>query len=270
MNERTKSSGAVFLLLTIGSPAFLVGCDDDLVVGAEAKGDKGASSLSAVPQYQPQPFVPSSEDPACREIEEYMAESRNAWLNASNDWGTLAGSQWEGYIDLGPSLRLTIDPQNNALAVFGDEELLPPPSDPNAVFDCVPTYASEQNYCPFTVMPQVEYVIHGAAFNGRRLTFPLQANSPWDEWCSLQMPVNTSLGEDVPESCDYEAARDPEALQVLGLGEQLCRCIESGCFASIPGEFSFDLTLSDDGQQLGGSYEEWDGNAQPLQLWRVD
>lgn len=203
MNERTKSSCAIFLLLTIGLPAFLVGCDDDLVVGAEAKGEKGASSLSAVPQYQPQPFVPSSEDPACREIEEYMAESRNAWLNASNDWGKLAGSQWEGYIDLGPSLRLTIDPQNNALAVFGDEELLLPPSDPNAVFDCVPTYFPGENYCLLTAMPRVQYVIHGAAFNGRRLTFPLQVNSPWDEWCTLQTPAQSTGSDYPPDPCLY-------------------------------------------------------------------
>lgn len=186
----------------------------------------------------------------CSEADAQYRAPYDAWKAQPNALGELAGKTFAGYVEGGPDLALSVDGDGNAVLAVG--EAAPPPEadkgylcgdELDDAFQCGRRYNA----------PPVEgatYELHGASLEGGRLVAPVQLNSPYDAWCSMQAPVEADvcyydtlglagfsmpgapLSEGATPAC--ELGTDPVDCGWLDLSlYSPCRCTSSECFAAI-------------------------------------
>ncbi len=210
---------------------------------------------------------------ACAEHYESVVEGYDAWKASSNDWDELSGKVFEGYIEGGSDLTLSIDSDGSGTLVVGT---------------AVSVGAADEGYlckaCGTLLQEGGSYPIYGASLENSRLIVPLDQNAAFDPWCALQEPV---IYDTTQDACKYSVARNDSIkfgsapcmlgeeevdcgwLDLADLYGPTCVCTPTECFAEIyPGRgISIDARLSDTGDEISGTLVA-DGN-QRLYLFEV-
>ncbi len=227
----------------------------------------------------------------CTADDSFVSELEREWNTAENDWGDLVGTQWEGHVEGGPTMLLVFGADGTTNARFGEAELFAPPTDPNLGWACDPALPDGRG-CTNGLREGLLYRAGLADIGPTRVRFALQERQPWDEWCSLQVPVWDPFDDDCAfglvdhrqtvdyQNCAYLGPDGTECHPVdcgwlhLAAGAT-CTCNVDGCRATIGelgdlGELAFDLTRSIDGEELEGSYTRSGTDAHRVILRRAD
>jgi hypothetical protein len=191
---------------------------------------------------------------------------------------------WDGYAEaftFRPStsdrIRVTIDESGQGTIEFGDQPLIPPPTDPDIAYPPdVPGAGG--------VRSGFLYPIHAAVVEFDHLSFGVWPADTMATWCALQTPVQASTNTGYACSHTDWAVRSwystctlsgPDGVEVvvdctkLALCEStLCVCIESGCDGQQPppndrrGDFGVQLSgnLEDLGTRLVGTLRQLDAS----------
>ncbi len=256
------------------------------VVGEEAGDNPSMDGAGPSTGLSPTEDLPAYEGQGeCAAEDETTHSPYEEWRRRPNDFGALAGTEWEGYLEAGPTMRLIIEKGGVAAVRIGDGDLVPPPEDPNAGYLC----AAGDSGCNLQFQEGALYPVHGATLTGKRLLVPLVWNSPWEAFCALQTPHNwSSTGWPACSFHPHENLDNITGRDYCALGDEevdcawwtlvesfqagVCRCASDACFPQVLGDFDssqnplLDLSLSSDKRSLIGSVN----GTQGVNLVRVD
>lgn len=276
MTHLSKSPRTSALLWTTAALLLgATGCEQDVVVGED---ENPGEDMATVPEpaLELEPLSAGTECGLAGPAEDF-----NNWLSTQNDVGDFAGSAWEGYVDLGPDLRLEVGLNGNATLFVGepisDEHL-----QANGGYLC---RTDGPNDCPkenkFVVEGGVQLLdgsvlpLRGIQASGPRLQIDVQTSVAFAPFCALQTPVP---GED---ECQYAPSPPDFVGEPVQCGPETdlncgfvaasaqCRCNEDECFPDVYTDMKIDLTLGSDDKLVGSSAAVWGGEPQRVQLWRV-
>jgi len=261
----------------------LTGCESELTVGRAAGGAAACPGCDTMPTERG--------DAECDGKDRSELTLYESWRSAPNDLLALAGTRWEGYIETGPDVVLTVQGDQSAYLEVG----LPPHPSPEK--DEGYLCASGEPCKGIDLFDGGIYPIHGGRFDSRRLQLVLNPYSAFDAWCQLQQP---KLRPDVvPELCQYDlvwtstfdspciADGREVSCHWLEIARSLapCACTSGACFSRTewaPEEswdygdgFRVDLAFDADEQTLVGSILSYlpccAGEVfRALRLWRTN
>lgn len=208
--------------------------------------------------------------PNCDATANAAREPYDAWQATPNDFGTLEGKTFNGYLEGGPELVLSLSSDGTATLVVGNPS---PAPERGEGYLCDESGLYGFRCPPLGKVGPLEggtYPIFGAKLSDDRLTIDLQVNSAYDPWCMLQTPV------DAGETCQYElVGSGPFSYDALGsycsvdgqavdctwlelaMDVNPCVCTAAGCFARIftgNDDFGIDARVSETQDSIEGSF----------------
>lgn len=193
-------------------------------------------------------------------------------------------AEWDGYaeaFDFEPSsdrIRLTLDENGEGTLEFGDENPLPPPTDPDVGYP--PGYDGSPGARTRTLIPGFRYSVQGVGVIDSRIELGILPDELYSDWCSLQTPildeVNSTPSEPVyhcahnwgitpiDNQCSQTNPQTGEQVPIdcgkfdlcFGLGP--CSCTQDGCATDLshdPDGFpvELDAALEKSGKALVGT-----------------
>lgn len=223
----------------------------------------------------------------CSARDASMRANYDAWKAAPNELSSLFGKHFEGYLEGGDEVVLTVGADGKVEVMFGAFVSRP------AVKDQGYLCGSEEDsgrLCDFP-LPGTPYEVHGASLENGRLIVPFKVDSPYEPWCVLQTPRLAEFdANDVPVPCVYDVmtsqglksqddgmcliggeweARCDWAITAIADGGP-CTCTSTECFARIgfSSDELIDARLNETGDGFTGSLVT--GNqTQPIYLFEV-
>lgn len=227
-----------------------------------------------------QPAAP----PDCTAADAEKRAVHDAWPLIANDFGSLTGKTFAGYIEGGPDVTLTIDGSGNASLLAGEPAPAPVADASYLCGDGLQNFSQCEPRFRFPPAEGGTYPIHGATFTADRLLLPIQLGSAYEGWCALQTPhlwegcyfdIWPSTGFSYTSSTGYctigenEMQVDCGWLELATLG--VCGCTSSACFATIYESTGsrIDAHFDDASGELSGSVIEENGDRYPIRLSEV-
>jgi len=170
---------------------------------------------------------------------------------------------WDGYaeaVSFSPStsdrLRLTIDDNGQGTIEFGDEPLLPPPTDPQVTYpaDFASRYPGGVLDTEYRVTSGFRYPIRALQVVSDHLKLGVLPKDPFSAWCSLQTSIAIPNGDSVSYSCSTQ-------VDLCANGFIPCTCSASGCAvvpptsSDQPGRYAVQIAaaLNERGSELTGT-----------------
>jgi len=229
---------------------------------------------SAIPNAQTQDATIASTDSGPPGTT-FFATDAGVWMATPGEpLSAGPGTTWTGYVgyplpvgsgilDVSPvtmTLNIASDGAVTGTTYFGGLPLLSPPTDGNIGYALTHLDGvAIQNIDPFDNFP---FTIVDGAFDGTQLSFRLEPNELFAQWCLLQTSYPLGYGAygclphdgygpgPTPPSC---ALYPPDAASIpvdcnkleLCVGQPVCTCNASGCYVptSSPATIVFDLTV---------------------------
>lgn len=181
-------------------------------------------------------------------------------------------ANWDGYIEAydlpsgSDRIRIVLDEQGEGTVLFGDGDVLPPPTDPDAAYPPQEESIDYMKGLAEAVYEQIAYPVYETRLEASRLRLELHSSDAVADWCALQTPVydeandryscvpNTGGGMD-ENGCWYNGPNDEHiAVSCAKLSCTMsCACTETSCSAVDNGVVKLDGALDDDGQTLEGT-----------------
>lgn len=204
-------------------------------------------------------------------------------VTSNNDFGDLAGTRWEGYVEGGSDVTLILGRDGTGTFLYGEDRNLAPPTDPDKGYFCEWTDSIAPACSPYRLNAGWSYPVHDTVVTGRRVEFRVPVTDPWADWCALQTPQvqqedpdgtkvygvgpNFGGGHDEKGCFIHESQGSREKVYVdcgwymIAQREMACECDATECVAGT-GLEGFDLTADADFTELS--------NVQGMHLFLVE
>lgn len=183
-------------------------------------------------------------------------------------------ASWDGYLEAydlpfgSDRIRIVLDEQGEGTVLFGDGDVLPPPSDPDTAYPPPGERGPEDPSANtvFAVFEQFAYPVYGARLEAARLRLELHTSDARAAWCALQTPFHREFNDDYACLPTNEVGKDPDGCLYIGPNDEpipvscakvhcmyVCECIETSCSAAGGDVIKLDGALDDAGNALEGT-----------------
>lgn len=203
------------------------------------------------------------------------AQDGDVDLGASVTGASLADyvASWEGYTEASQlvfgsdRVRLRIDRDGQGTVIFGESQTYPVATDPNVGYP--PNEDQMQAVIKLIEWrPGMQYPLHDAKVENKRIRFTLMQTDFYKTWCELQTPVETDQGGFY--SCSTGGfSRDPSGVCSTSRGEvidcskamlcigvpRVCTCTETSCTSAQDSFTQWDAALRDNGKSMEGTFQ---------------